>query len=213
MVAVRTNGGVCGAVGWAAGVIVNDGLIAEIDDVERSVRTRADLDGAEPKVAAADELRFLATGFLGGRVGDAVGLHMELADDVEGRLGGEVGIVPLVRPSAAFVDHASGTGGIATDLIDLHVGLLLPVHGGICGCTIEEAVGADHARELAFGKDRLRQDDVNEGIACGGLGVEHFAIGGHFETPSVAAARGVLLKSRAVWFETDNAHANGTEAL
>ena len=47
VVAVGADGGVGGAVGGAAGVVVDDGLIAEIDDVERTIGTDAILDGAE----------------------------------------------------------------------------------------------------------------------------------------------------------------------
>ena len=139
MVAIRTNGGVGGTVLGPAGVVVHDRLIVKIDEVECAIGTDAGFDGAEPEVGTADELGFLASFFLGYSVTYTVGFDKFVMDDVERGLGGEVTIIPLGGPGPAFVDGATGGGGEATDLVDLHVGLLGPFDGG------EGALIGDHA--------------------------------------------------------------------
>ena len=188
VVAVGADGSVGWAVGGAAGVIVNDGLIAEIDDIQRAIGTDADFDGAEPETLAADELGLLAARLAVGFERDAGGLDHEVADDVQRGLGGEVAVVPLRRPGAAFIDGATGGGGVAADLVDLDVSLLLPMHGRIGGLFRQHAVRADNARQFALGQHILRQDNMDEMIATGGHGVEDLTIGRDVEAPGVAAA-------------------------
>ena len=213
MVAVGADGGVGGAVGGAAGVVVNDGLIAEIDDVERTIGADAILDGAEPEVLAADELGLLAAGLALRFVGDAIGLDHEVADDVQRGLGGEVAVVPLRGPGTAFINGATCGGGVAADLVDLHIGLLLPMHGGIRRLFRQHAVGAHDAGQLAFGQHILRQHDVDEVIAAGGLRVENLAVAGDVEAPGIAAAAGVLLEGAAVRLEAHDTGSDGAKAL
>ena len=67
VVAVGADGGVGGAVVGAAGVVVDDGLVVEIEEVEGTVRADAGFDGAEPEVAAADEFGFFRGLPRGGR--------------------------------------------------------------------------------------------------------------------------------------------------
>ena len=83
VVAVGADGGVDRVVLRPARVVVDHGLVVEIDDVERAVGTDARLDGPEPHVAAAHELGLLATGFLRGRVAHALRLHELVMHDVD----------------------------------------------------------------------------------------------------------------------------------
>ncbi len=67
VVAIGTHGGVDLVVVGAAGVVVDDGLIVEVADVERAIGADADFDRAPPHVLAADEFRLLAARQFRGR--------------------------------------------------------------------------------------------------------------------------------------------------
>jgi hypothetical protein len=55
MVAVRTHRGIAGAMSWTASIVVNHGLIVEIKNVKRTVRTDSRMNRPEPEIAAGDE--------------------------------------------------------------------------------------------------------------------------------------------------------------
>ncbi|CAB4583847.1 unannotated protein [freshwater metagenome] len=188
VVTIRTHGGIRGAVDRAAGVVVNDGLIVEVDDIQCAVGANAVFDRAEPQVLAAHELGFLATGLFVSLVADSLLLDELVMHDVERGFGGEVAVVPLRGPRAAFIDGATGGGGEIADLVDLHIGLLRPRHGGEGLLAADHAFPARGAGDFAFGQHILRQHDVEEHGAAGGLREEHLAVGGDVEAPSVAAA-------------------------
>src|SRR5260221_8732981 len=122
MVTVGADGGVVRAVFWTSRVIVDDGLVAEVHDVERAVRTDAHFDGTEPDVFSADEFGRLAPGFAMRGVGNTVGIYKLVVDEVHGRLRAEVGVVPFRGPRATVVNRAAGRGGEFAHPVNLHVG-------------------------------------------------------------------------------------------
>ena len=176
MIPIRPHGSICGAVNRATGIIVNDGLIAEIDNVERTVRTCAHLNGTKPEILAANELCFFPAGFLSRCVSHARRLEIEMTDDVDGGLGREIAVVPLGWPCPSLVDDGSSTSRVPPDLIDLDIGLLLPAHGGHGRRTRKQAMRAGDTRQLALGEDVLGEDNLNERVPCCGLCEKHFAL-------------------------------------
>ncbi len=212
MIAIRADGGVGRAVQRPARVVVDDGLVVEVHDVERAVRPDARLDRAEPEVRAAHELGLLAPRFLVGRVADAVRLHELLMDDVERRLAGEVGVAPLVGPRAPFVDGAAGGGGELPDQVDLHVGLLRPRHRRVGRLPGDHPLPRRGPGQPPLGQHVLRQHGVEEDGAAGRLRPEHLPVPGDVEPPGVAAAAAVLLEGAAVRLEAHDAAAVAAEA-
>ena len=172
----------------AAGVVVDDGLVVEVHDVKRAVWADAVFDGAEPQVVAADELGFFAAFFFGRLVSYALGSDELMVDDVDGGLAAEVTVVPLLRPRAAFIDGATGSGSEAADPVNLHIGQLIRFQewkgGGGTGPGDIEAAGA---RNFSSGEDGLGQDGVHEEIATGGLRPEALTVPCHAEAPGVSA--------------------------
>src|SRR5687768_18587396 len=65
MIAIGTNRGVARAMFRSASVIVNGGLVVEINHVKRAIRSDATVNRAEPKIGAGDELGIFAAFFLG----------------------------------------------------------------------------------------------------------------------------------------------------
>ncbi len=55
MVAVRTDGSIGGSVLRPTGVVVNDGLVVEVDHVEGAIGADSGFDRTEPEVLAADK--------------------------------------------------------------------------------------------------------------------------------------------------------------
>src|SRR5882757_4622216 len=92
--ASSADGGVDVVVIGAAGVVVDDGLVVEIEDVERAVGADAGFNGAEPHVLAANELRLLAARLLVPRVAAALRVEETLVDEIDRGLGAEVTAVP-----------------------------------------------------------------------------------------------------------------------
>ena len=213
VVAIGPHRGVGGAVLRPARVVVDDGLVVEVDDVERAVGTDARFDRAEPHVAAAHELGLLAALLFFGRVADTVGLHELVMHDVERRLAGEVAVAPLLRPRAAVVDRASGGGGELADLIDLDVGLLRPRHARIRRLAGDHALPRRRARQPALGEHRLGEHGVEEHRAARRLRPEHLTVPRDVEAPGVAAAAAVLLEGAAVGLEAHDAAAVAAEVL
>jgi hypothetical protein len=111
VIAIGPDGGVGRAVQRAAGVVVNDGLVVEIDDVERAVGADAVFDGAEPQIGAANKFRFFAAFFFFDAVAHTIAADELVVDDVERGLAGEVAVIPFFRPGAAFVNRATRGGG------------------------------------------------------------------------------------------------------
>ena len=155
VIAIRTHRRVGRTVHRTTRVVVDDGLIVEIDDIKRTIGTDAILDGTEPEVFAADELGFFATGFFVRFIADAVFLDELVMHDVQRGLGGEVAVVPLLRPGTAFIDGTTRGGGEAADKVDLHVGLLGPGHEREGLLTSDHAFVAGGAGDLAFGQHIL----------------------------------------------------------
>ena len=60
MIAIRTNGRVVRAVFGPARVVVDGGLVVEIDHVKSAIGTDARVNRAEPKIAAGDKFGFRA---------------------------------------------------------------------------------------------------------------------------------------------------------
>ena len=135
----------------SAGVVVDNGLIAEVDDVHSPIWASHHLDGTEPQVSAGDEFLLLATVLLGGLKGYAILDDIEVSDNIEGGFAGEIAEFPFLRPGTAFINNGPCSSGVASDLIDLHVGLLFPLHGGESASAGEEAVGATDSGQFPFG--------------------------------------------------------------
>src|ERR1044071_3022452 len=91
VVTIGPGGGVVGAVGGAAGVVMDGGLVVEVDDVEGAIGADARMDGAEPEVGAGDELGFFAAWFLCGDEGDAVRFEPVILHEGYGGVGGGMG--------------------------------------------------------------------------------------------------------------------------
>ena len=130
VVPIGTHGGVGWPVLRPARVVVDHRLVVEIDDVERPVGPDTRLDGPEPEIAAADELRLFAPLLLARRVAHAIRLHELVMHQVDGRLGREVAVAPPIGPGAPVVDGAAGRRRELSDQIDLGVGLFLHVVAG-----------------------------------------------------------------------------------
>ncbi len=131
VIAVWAYGRVGRPVHRAASVVVNNGLITEIDDIHGPIGPNHHFNGPEPQIRAGNEFRLFPIHLFGGGKGNAIPLHEEVADYVQGRLGSEIAVIPLFWPSPAFVDDGTGTGCVAANLVNLYIGLLLPLHGGI----------------------------------------------------------------------------------
>src|SRR5437867_2583018 len=117
MVAVGTHSRIVSAMPGASRVVVYHGLVVEIDNVKRAVRTHAAVNWPKPKVARADEFFLLSAGFFAGQVtgggrGDEV--HM---NQVDGRIRTELRIVIFRRPCAAGVEAAAGHSREASDYV------------------------------------------------------------------------------------------------
>ena len=82
VITIGTYCGICRTVNGAAGVVVNDRLVAEIDKVDRSIWAGHHFDGAKPEIVAADELSFFATSFFRCSVRDPVFGDIEVTNDV-----------------------------------------------------------------------------------------------------------------------------------
>ena len=211
VVAIGPDGGVGRAVQRAAGVVVNDGLVVEIDDVERAVRADAVFNGAEPQIGAANKFLFFAALFFFDAVADAIAADELVVDDVERGLAGEVAVIPFFRPGAAFVNRATRGGGEAADLVDLRIGLLGPRHRG------ERELVGDHpfpgrdAGEFALGQNALGENGVEKHRAARGLRPKHLTIPSEIEPPGVAVAAAVLLEGGTVGLEAHDAGAVGAE--
>ena len=130
VVAVWANGGVDAVVIGAACIVVDGGLVIEIDDVKGAIGTDADFDGSEPEVFGGDEFCFFATWFFCGGVAESVWGEEGVVDDVDGGFGDEVAVVPFGGPSASVIDGCACGGGEGADPIDLAVGFLGPGHLG-----------------------------------------------------------------------------------
>ena len=208
MVAVGADGRVGIAVLGAAGVVVDHRLVVEIDHIQRAIRAHAGFDGPEPEIAAAHELRFLAAFLFLRRVGDSVLFQEIVADDVDRRLAGEIGVVPLLRPSAAFVDRATRRRRVGADPVDLLVGRLFPIHQRKGFLAADHPVEAVRSRHLALREDAFRQDGVEKQGAAGRLRPETLAVRRHAQAPGVAALAGNHLDLRAVRLETHHARAD-----
>ena len=98
VVAVRADGSVDVIVVRAAGIVVDDGLVVEVADVDGTVRADANLDGAPPHVLAADEFGFFAAGELVALVRAALLGESLVVDDVDRGFGGEVVAVVFSGP-------------------------------------------------------------------------------------------------------------------
>ena len=213
VVAVGANRGVGRTVLRPAGVVVNDRLVVEIDDVECAVGADAGFDRAEPEVRAAHELGFLAARFARGVVAHTGRLHELVVDDVERGLAGEVAVVPLRGPGAAFVDRAAGGGGEATDLVDLHISLFGPLQCRERALIRDHALPRGRAGQLRLREHTLGQHRVEEHRAAGRLRPEDLAVPRRLEAPGVAVAAAVLFERGAVGLEAHDAAAASTEFL
>ena len=210
MIAIRTQRGVRRAVNGAARVVVDDGLIVEIHDVERAIRPDARVDGTEPFVASADELRFARLVRL---EGDAVRLDDLMMDDVDGRLRGEVAVIPLLRPGAAAVNRAARRRREEAHQIDLHVGLLIVGNQRKGLLSANDRLVARGAGDLAPREFALGHDDVVQQITARRLRVEQLVVRRDLHAPGVAALRGHLLDHRAVRLEANDPRADAAEVL
>ena len=213
VVAIRPHRRAGRAVLRAARVVVNHGLVVEIDDVKRAVGTDARLDRTPPVIFPLHELGFLAAFFLLRVERHAVGCRELVVHDVDRRLGGEVAAVPFFRPRATLVDRAPGGGGERTDLINLHVGLLIVVHQRICFLPDDVRLPARGVADFSAREDALRHDDMHEHLAAGRLSEEHLVVPGDVESPSIAALGTELLERRTVRLEAHHARAHVTKVL
>src|SRR3984957_802864 len=211
MVAIGAEGFVAlRVVARAARVVVDDGLVIEIEDVERAVGTDTLVDGTEPEVAAGDEFFFEAVGIFTGDIGDAFGREKILVDDVDGRLGNVIGVIVFVRPRAAVVDAGARGGGEIADPIDLHISLLGPRHHGKAARVVLNIFVAGGVAHAAAREDRFGHDDVIDVIAVR-LRIKDFAVGRDVHAPGVAAFGGNLFHGGAVGLEANDAFAQAAE--
>ena len=186
MITIRTHRRVGRTMNGTTGVIVNHRLVAEIDDVQRTIGTDAIFNRPEPQVLAADELSLLPAGLALRFVGHSIRLDHEVADDVQRGLGGEVAVVPLRRPGTAFINRTTRSSCVAANLVDLHIRLLLPVHCRIRRLFRQHPIRAHDTRKLAFRQHILRQHDMDEVIAARGLRIENLTIARNVKPPGVA---------------------------
>ena len=191
VVAIGTHGGVGGPVLRPARVVVDHRLVVEIDDVERPVGPDTRLDGPEPEIAAADELRLFAPLLLARRVAHAIRPHELVMHQVDGRLGREVAVAPPIGPGAPVVDGAAGRRRELSDQIDLGVSLFLPRRRRIGLLPGDHALVGGRVRHAALGQHVLRQHGVEEHRAARRLGPEDLAVPRDVEAPRVAAAAAV----------------------
>ena len=56
-----------------------------------------------------------------------------------------IAVIPFFWPSSAFIDDRASSGSVSTNLVDLNVGLLFPLHGGICTFPGKKAMGSTQA--------------------------------------------------------------------
>ena len=91
MIAIGADGGVRRTVQRPARVVVDDGLVVEVDDVERAVRARraSRSAGTRDRLLRMNSVCSRPVSFCV-RVAHALGLHELLMHDVQRRLGGEV---------------------------------------------------------------------------------------------------------------------------
>ena len=95
MIAIRTNGSIRRAVLGAACVVVDDRLIVEVADVERAIGPDPSLDRAKPHITPGDEFRLA---HFVRAVAHALRFDHLMVYQVDGRLRGEIAVVPLLRP-------------------------------------------------------------------------------------------------------------------
>src|SRR5688572_20217594 len=110
-----------------------------------------------------------------------------MVDDVDGRFGGEIGVVEVRRPSAAVVDRAAGRSREAADNVDLHVSEVFIFDQRNGFAVLNDWVKAGGVSRFPARQNVFRQDDVVQQIAAGGLGEEHLVVPCDVETPRVAA--------------------------
>ena len=213
VVAVGADRGVDFVMVGAAGVVVDDGLVVKIADIHRTIGTGADLDRTPPLVRAADEFRFLPAGQLVGLIAGGLGRQALMVDQVDGGFGGEVVAVVFGRPGAAVINHGSGSGGEVTHPVNLHVGKVFILDGRVALLAADDGVEARGVADLAAGEGILRQDDLIEQGAAGGLRPHHPVVAGDGEAPGVAAFGGVLLDFGTVRFEAHHAAADVAKVL
>ena len=213
VVAVRPHRRAGRAVLRAARVVVDHGLVVEIDDVKGAVGTDARLDRTPPVIFPLHELRLLAAFFLRRVEGHAVLRHELVVDDVDRRLGGEIAAVPFFRPRATLVDRAARRRSELSHLIDLHVSLLVIRHQRICFLPDDVRLPARRVADFSAREDALRHNDVHENLAAGRLREEHFVVPSDVESPSVAALGTELLERRAIRFEAHHTRAHVAEIL
>ena len=204
VVAIGPEGRISFAVNGAAGVVVDDRLVIEIDDVQGAIGPDAILDRAKPEIGAADKLGFLAPLFFGHGITDALGSDELMMDDVERGLRREVTVIPWGWPGASFIDGAARGGGEATDLVDLRVRLLRPSHGGKGRLIDDHALGGCRAGDFAEGENFFREQRVEKNRAAGRLCPENLAIPRKRQAPGVGGAAAILFKGRAIGFEAND---------
>ena len=187
----------------AAGVVVGDDWGVEVEDVHRAIGTEGDVDRAEPVVRRAEPLLVLEQELAA--VERAIEHELLVVDDVEDGLGHPHGAVIFLGPSAPFVDGGGATGGVMADLVDLHQrGAVRHVGAGDRATAVDGVEGLGR-RARGLGEDLLREDDVLDGVAVGGLTVVEFHVARDLVAEAVAAERGDLLDGGAVGLETEGA--------
>src|SRR5262249_16511597 len=123
MVAVRSGGGIMSAVGRAASVIVNRGLVIPVNDIQCSIRTDAGMNGGEPGIGAGKESGIFGPGFRAGDIGRAVRSKDIIMDEANGWLVEKNVMIPGFRPCAAVVETAAGRCGEHANPVDLQIRL------------------------------------------------------------------------------------------
>src|ERR1041384_2317669 len=100
MVAIRPHRRIIGAVPRAASVIMNRGLIIEINHVQRAVRSDPRMNRPKPKIRSRDKFWLLASRLLEGGVSRTVGLEHFVVHQTHSRLREKMRSVKFLRPRA-----------------------------------------------------------------------------------------------------------------
>ena len=203
VVAIGPEGRISFAVNGATGVVVDDCLVIEIDDVQRAIGPDAILDRAKPEIGAADKLGFLATLFFGHGITDAIGSYKLMMDDVERGLSREVTVIPLGWPGASFIDGAARGRGEATHLVNLRVRLLRPGHRGERALIDDHPLGGCRAGDFAEGENFFREQRVEKNRAARRLRPENLPIPRERQAPGVGGAAAILFEGRAIGLEAN----------
>jgi len=201
--AVRTHAGAGAAVLRTPGIAVGHDRAVEIQHIHGAIRPELHIHRKEPKVLSAQPFairhRHVAHDVRGG------GAQFLEMDDVQNRLRAIHGAIPLLRPSAGFIDRAGTGGAVPTHHVDLlvrHAGRhIFADHFAMRDDALHAAGGA----YFAFAEHPFGEDDVLHRIATGGLSEQDFTLAGNIHAKAIAALGAHLLDGRAIRLEAEHA--------